>query len=347
MKKWECRHQKWHRIHCHKQKKRKESHNDGRDKTSNHAQQSLIWKKLLVPSKLDTLSNPQGSLKLYSDIRKYSRHKKKTIFLDFSRCTEISIEACIVLAAEVNCSKNIGGNYPIDRTVYAMLNELGFFKLLKVESNPPNYTLGNHYELVPVKNGRENSECVKDFQNMILPYDPCARTENNQNSFKGIVYSALTEAMANIEHAYPESENYFKTENQQWWCAAVLDKKNKRVFFVLYDKGIGIPKSFTKKHKIDFEKLKTFLKGKIQDSDKIDRAMQIGATSTTEKGRGRGLNQMKNLIYQGSLGELCILSNLGKCVYSSENENCSKETLPHAIKGTLLIWLISLNEKQT
>jgi hypothetical protein len=144
----------------------------------------------------------------------------------------------------------------------------------------------------------------------------------------------VTDAVENVvNHAYPKDWPERIRRAPLWWFVGAADPVNRRIILGIYDHGITIPISLPKKwglehltkiclnlFRLPFEPDAPAFDGKA-----IDTAMEIGATSTGEPYRGRGLAKMKELISRCPEGRLRIVSRHGECVYGADGSrvvNC-------------------------
>lgn len=147
-----------------------------------------------------------------------------------------------------------------------------------------------------------------------------------------------------FSHGYPDDYIYNSClKKKLWWLSASYNKIEKKLNFMFFDHGIGIPKSLKQKHR--------YLIGKVLDlfdnDDKFVRAATfVGKTSTGEKHRGKGLPQIIEYIssYEKN-GYLRITS--GKGTYSllkKVNEKIKRISYINSydINGTLIEWQLEL-----
>ncbi|MET0155973.1 MAG: hypothetical protein ABW189_07735 [Rickettsiales bacterium] len=347
MKKQKVSSKKRHKIHAQKKAKRERTHNT-RSYENNPEKKQQQTKRIAFPERLDLMKNTRETLAFFDKLRKVICVQKNKVFLDLKKCRYVSIESCAVLAAEIQSCQRFGGrdvingNFPNDTKLYSLLNELGFFKILEITHSPPFYGINADFAVFPIVNGADNPEIIGKIQSFI---EKNTDITTKHPQFSSSVFRALSESMLNVrEHAYPNGfKNNYRSTEKRWWCSVVFEKSQKKLLFVMYDQGIGIPEHFMRKHT-------SIAKGLVKkfkltnDCDKIDAAMNLGESGVLEKGKGKGSGDMKNLIKISKEGTLYVLSKGGKCVYSSNGKLSEKQSLPYPIEGTLIIWLISLDQ---
>lgn len=345
---------RWHSIHAKNIEKREKTSQERLRKykfklkeTSNKASKRI---HMVVPSIMHFFKNYHDTVKFIDNIKKHVFEDDKFVFLDFSKCKDISSEACVVLAAEIDrCRKKIpdsvSGSYPSNSKVYFLLNELGFFKLLKIRATPPTFDDNSEVDVVKLQSGKISP------RNVTREIEGLFYTKNGEmhvTSYSRRVYPALTEAMGNaLEHAYPE---YFikkkdKTCVPIWWRAGFKINKDNRVLIVLYDQGVGIPNTLHVHWREILEKRATRLGRGLRDDEKIALAMEKGRSSTKITGRGIGSYEMQSLIRESKDGLLSIFSYNGRYIYPSDGE-WKKSPLPYRLDGTLVVWQISLDKEE-
>lgn len=345
---------RWHSLHAKNIEKREKTRLKrlakrklGRDKARSKASNRV---NMVVPSTMHLFENYYETAKFINSIKKRVFQDDRFVFLDFSKCEDISSDACVVLAAEIDrCRKKIpdsvSGSYPNNSNVYFLLNELGFFRLLGIRSSRPTFDNSPEVDVVKLQSGKISPRNVtREIEELLYTRGG----EKCTTSYSRRVYPALTEAMGNaVEHAYPE---YFIKEKSEtcvpiWWRAGFKINEDNRVLIVLYDQGAGIPNTLHVHWKETLEKRAVRLGRGLSDDEKIALAMEPGRTSTKVAGRGRGSYDMQSLIRDGTGGFLSVFSYNGRYTYSS-NDEWEKASLPYRLDGTLIVWQISLDREE-
>lgn len=308
---------------------------------------------LSVPQNMSFFSNYEEIVVFINTIRQRIFDYNEYVFLNFSKCSSISMEVCVVLAAEIErCNKkqenSITGNYPNSEEVYFFLNELGFFNLLKIKSNKTLIDNDPDIDIVKLTSGtailnkktRNPENLMRGIKDLFTKPDSDQMIDKYENK----VFRALTEAMQNsVEHAYPDE---FKEINKntcvtRWWRAAFKNHKDNSIYIVLYDQGIGIPSTI---HVNWQDRIDAFLEKfskKPSDADKLSLAMERGRSRTKIHGRGQGSHDIQQLIRQGKNSILTIFSCRGQYVYDSSGDHFSKD-FNAKLNGSLLVWRICL-----
>ena len=340
----------WHSRHKESLIKRQQTRTDRLERLGRRRDR----KQITVPSVIDFQKNYEETVKFIGSIKDCVFQEDRFAFLDFSECKEISAEACVVLAAEIDrCRRrmlnSVSGSYPENFDVYSLLNGLGFFKMLKIQAIAPTFHDPAKFDVVKLRSGKEFKE--DHPENLMRGIKELFFTENKEKfvtPYGKKIYRALTEAAYNTaEHAYPLDfvNKERKTCVPVWWRAGFKNKKDNMVFIVLYDQGAGIPNTLNTNWRKQLEKLSSVWGGKPPDHEKIKLAMDLGKSGTETEGRGRGSNDMQSIIRENLGGFLSIFSYNGKYVYSSRDK-CETELLSHRLGGTLVTWKISLDKRK-
>ncbi len=341
---------KWHEAHVRGMEKRKNTHHERLRRykfhLENHKNKISMRKHMKVPTIMSFFENYDETIKFINEIKKTIFKDDLFVFLDFSQCTDISAETCVVLAAEIDRCNNkipdsVSGSYPNDADVYFFLNELGFFNILGIRSSKPEFDDVPEVDIVRLQSGSDNPvNLMRGIKEIFYP-----KGKSKPNSpFSGKVYRALTEAMGNaVEHAYPYK---YRQDNSitcipKWWRAGFKLNNDNTVIMILYDQGAGIPNTIITNWKEKLEALASALTRDPFDDEKIALAMEKGRSRTKVEGRGQGSYDMQKLIRESSNGILSIFSYKGGYSYKNDG-NWRKTNLNHSLHGTLVIWQICL-----
>ncbi len=267
--------------------------------------------------------------------------------LHFELVEQVDPAAALVLVAEIfrirklRSNRAVTGTYPRSRAIYDLLSELGFFGLLNIIERygqpKPSADPGKPVFLRFVSNNEVVSEGVDLFVTMIestlIPLNEVARMK---------LVAAIIEAMANtLDHAHP-SVIAGESMGKRWWMTAKINVHRREVTIILFDQGVGIPKTITP---TVYERLRTSVRELLQfqvltanptDGELIMAATELYRTGTDQPGRGKGFRNMKQFVDICTDGELRVLSNRGRYAYIAGTETCGNESL--SISGTLIEW---------
>ena len=248
-------------------------------------------------------------------------------FRDFTPLRFISAGAALVLASEYDRISRVSGFPPTtvdlhrwDSYVSTTLSRLGFFELLDIppyENEPPDAPLVKRMVSDSKARGGVAIERIKELFVDI----------GGQRSVRIDLSSAVTDAVENVvNHAYPDDWPESRLRAPLWWFVGAADPVNRRITLVIYDHGITIPVSLPRKWTLDhlsqvclaLFRLPFRADDPTFDGQAIDAAMVIGATSTGQSNRGRGLAKIKEIIGRCPEGRLRIVSGCGECTYNAD-----------------------------
>lgn len=347
MKKYEKYHQEWHRIHTRSIFKRAVTrpYRLIRRQRGEPPKDILRWTKLTVPKTFDFSENYRDSVRYLDDLKRSVLEDNKAIIIDLSECEWISPDGCIVLAALIErCKilrpKFITGTYPNNPKLSFILEQLGFFSLIKVSPQPIGMRFSGDIRIVKLLSGDDGAPnaVMRGMKELFAPTDDAALEDEMLG--KGI-YRALTEAMLNaIEHAYPDIIKSRKDCVPKWWRWGI--RFDNTVYMVLYDQGAGIPDTIEMKLKEMVDNLGSLLTRRPLDSEKIVLAMELGRTSSGKEGKGKGLPDYKRVVNYRQKGWLRINSHRGEYVYNAQNGDVMQKDHPLSLEGTMITWKIEL-----
>jgi len=313
---------------------------------------------LRPPADLNFEGNYDESLAFLMDIRGRSvgrpilhpkTGKPLRILTDFAALRTISSGAGLVLAAEIDRRRLVTGAKPRswdeewDPAVRAYFEQAGLFELLGIQpqltstDSPPTSDL----QAVRFIRGRsvrgEYGAALRDRLEAL-----CGKTIGPKRT----VYEAISEAIANTRHAYPQDVAIWPTKaTGSWWAAGTWNSATDVVSLQLYDQGVGIPATLPRSgHWSDIMKMVGLgerLHPERSDDRLIVAALEVGRTSTGEQGRGKGLAEMASWIDKLGNGFLRITSGRGSITYRSDGET-SGTSRRAPFCGTLIEWEIGL-----
>jgi hypothetical protein len=165
---------------------------------------------------------------------------------------------------------------------------------------------------------------------------------------KGSFFRCLTEAMTNVaQHAYPDDWDVgsIKVIKKGWWMLGHINKLRKELKIMIVDQGIGIPRSLPRTHKDILPTLLAALQLEVSDGAMIEAAMEVGRSRMGQTHRGKGLNDLKQIIDLCRDGTLRILSKKGEYVYRVRDGRSVSLARGHdvSLNGTLVEWTIPLD----
>lgn len=283
-----------------------------------------------------------------------------TSFYDFSIIEEVSTAASVVIAAEYERAKLIVGAPPpavnLDRwtpSAFSKLYGMGFFEAVglsraeaaRFTDRDGNFTM----QILSGDTGDQLPEAGKAFESLLAealqPEQPAGNEELEALIFW--INTAVSEALTNVSHwAY---EDCARRGPRRWWVAATLSPLTNNLTVVVYDQGVTIPKSLTKKSWL--EDLVTKVRaawveedtGPVwSDSQWVAAALEYRRSRSRQEFRGKGLPQMVAILDHCPAGSLRIVSGAGSCYLEKGAKMIQEAPLRNPIMGTLLEWKLQL-----
>ncbi|WP_298196517.1 hypothetical protein [Novosphingobium sp.] len=162
------------------------------------------------------------------------------------------------------------------------------------------------------------------------------------------LYDGIVEAMTNtVHHAYvgQSGEQLKKHIGRRWW--ALSQEREGNLTVAICDLGIGIPRSLPRSATFSRPVVQTAWKAlglDKSDASAIRVALELGKTSTGQKGRGRGLSEIVEAANLSAGGRVLISSNKG--VFVSVDGKSYARNASHAIRGTLILWTVEMTRDE-
>lgn len=157
---------------------------------------------------------------------------------------------------------------------------------------------------------------------------------------KGLFPDCLNEAVANTcDHAYEiQVARLPPPDMRRWWMFSQV--RDGKLSVVIYDQGIGIPKSLLSK-----PQWRDVIK-KIHQKDGrlIEAAVCSPRTRTLLPYRGKGLPEMLEFTSSLREGRLSIMSARGGFFFNAATENYRRTRYDVALPGTLVMWGIPVSD---
>ena len=246
----------------------------------------------------------------------------------------------VVGKAVTKASWAVVGNYPADKRLERMLTQTGFYDLLGVKSRDTGKLRRDVDYIVFRSDTRLDSAQPRKLRNDLLGENAAVQVR-----VRSRLYRALTEAMINVgQHAYPINAAKLHPLRGRWWVAGQVNRRRKEMMITFCDLGVGIPVTLPKVYTWELIRAVLALLPGINPNDgqMIQAGMAIGRSSTGQQHRGRGLNDLRQLIDQIRAGELYIFSGRGRYVYGA---NGSEAVRNYGISmgGTLIKWSMPLD----
>ncbi len=358
MKKESVESRKWNQIHIYDLQRRQTRKN--KSQTSNSPKRTgkprlrsnegqRYTKTITCPENFVLSSNHEEVVKVIDDIRNSAeRQRNERVYIDFRTIRRLSPGAALILVAELDCwnSRPMRGRLrPVDlnewnENIRSQLNDMGFFELLKVNSNElANLYFGKTSSVyVRFRTGsRVEGQSVDNLRTADL--DPYVSVPNRH-----LLFAAVTEAMTNVvHHAY--SGNLEHSSRKHWWLSASHNVERKEIRILIYDRGVGIPESLPRKWK---EQLRHLLPDTFthDDSKMIKAAHDLSRSITQLPFRGHGLDRdiRKYVEKIDCDATYRVVSGNGEYTYRVKSSKKPIENLRNfkrPLRGTLIEWRLA------
>jgi hypothetical protein len=270
--------------------------------------------------------------------------RKKIWVVDLKDVRQMSLDAALVLVAEYNrfilYSQNANvhiddKDWPSD--IVAAFEELGFYQLigarsrsrLQVSANVASDRKWVRFRSEEDSEGKRADELVRDLEGIA-----------GSAPDRFLVYEALVEAINNCKgHAYPDQPMKLEPVERRWWSAGAFDVSDNTLNIVVYDQGVGIPKTLRKRPFI--EAILKLCPPEQTDADVIAGAVEFGRSSVEASERGNGLARMFELVKELPKSYMRIVSGRGKVTFKASGK-INREILSNPFTGTLICWSLKL-----
>lgn len=254
------------------------------------------------------------------------------ITIDFSNLTYISAAAaCYMFSLITSVQVYVSNNYytvklPKDKDAKKLFVDSGFHVAIKKGGYSK---IKKMWKTSPFLCGNNNQ--VPDILTVF-------RKHSEISTLPVKLTTALRETFLNINHhAYNGPSNKVGIT---WWCYHFIgsDKNGKYLVAIIVDRGMGIVNQIRNA----FPEYRSIVRISFvkTDSECIEYAMQESITSTLEKGRGKGSEDIKKPVTLNNDDILYIMSNGGCYRYKTVNqkEDIKLIDLDNDFKGTLVEW---------
>lgn len=262
--------------------------------------------------------------------------------VDFSTIHSLEPAAALVLSAEIDRWRRLGGFKPRphklekwDTQVLLQFDEMGLFKLL-YGIDPFRVSEPAKIRWIPFKYGKGDGGPPAD--QMLADLTQIAGPIPERTIF----YDAITEALLNVaNHAYRGDRHDFPCQiiKGGWWIAGAFDSESRELTGIVYDQGLGIPKTLPRSKL--WEKIRGFANmatGSNDDGQLIKAAIEASRTSTQLSNRGLGLPQILGVIDEIGEGMLRVISGRGEIRYGKSGIQVINHS--KSLGGTLIEWRI-------
>ncbi len=270
--------------------------------------------------------------------------RRRITHLDLSTTKHMTPAAALVLTAELHRWQLLVGAAlqpknvkRWEKKVLATLHDMGALDMLGYDGPLRVRAVPNVYTVIRLKSA------IKADSHMVGILQEELEAVVASFTAKTYLYEGLFEAALNaVHHAYPaEIEPEFPYCGERWWATACWDPLRDELRFMMYDQGVGIPRTLPLKDR--YERLMKFAAETVpgfftgDHASLIRSAMTMPRSSTGKPERGKGLPQMKSVVDQAGGGRLRVFSGNAMTSYTFGR---GFETSNHQrhIGGTLVEW---------
>lgn len=303
------------------------------------------WLEIKVPDHLSfSFSKRNATCVFFCEIESAVRRGSR-VSLIFAETKVIAIDALTYLLALIqkirwyHGQNAITGTYPASRKVERLLTDSGFYKILGVKSRIKFKPSSIRY----VKYRSDTKLLGEHIE--ILRQDLLGDDFQLDKVIARKLVRAIKEAMSNVSHhAYANKSLRSKKMLGRWWLTACLNLSKNQISFSFYDCGVGIPKTLIRQYGIEHVRALISLLPAIEpdDSEMIKAAVQLGRTGTQQQNRGKGLQDMHQLINKVEGGSLTIHSRHGSYLYNFADTKT--QNFSEFLEGTLITWILPLDK---
>jgi hypothetical protein len=307
----------------------------------------IIRTRIKFPGKSFCVYDPEHRASVLSTLDKIATNVlklRKYVSLDLSDCEYFSAAATLMLIAEVTRCQNVSQldvpnqsieiELPVNNDTRKILRQSGFWEAVKPGGEKKLNNLSKNDDIQFCT----GNDPAKDMQVM----EQILKSKLDLKELPPHIARAISEAFLNIMyHAY-ESAFLHPFMKNRWWlyCYINLDETTRKatsVVFLIYDKGVGIPKSIK-----NSSKLSLLQRTILRDSQLVKMAFQNGFSSSGFRDRGLGTEDLKKPLSNKD-DVLLVLSN--KAIVEFDKHNVSgkpEDEDTYSVGGTLLEWSLSL-----
>ena len=305
----------------------------------------VFWIKVKAPGMIDVFNaqNRVATVNFFADLRANSRRAGVGIIVDLSDVRSIRPTGAVMLLAELDrlfrgqSAGTIRMFAPDDPIVDAVMCQIGIYESARPLAEA---------ERDDVRHWRSASGVASEGEkggSILEAYE--GRLADNLTSD---LYAGIVEAMTNtVHHAYagPQGKDLKRFIGRRWWMLS--QERDGELTVAICDLGIGIPRSLPRSS--------TFSSGAVRkiwrtlgldnsDASAIRVAVELGRTSTGQKGRGRGLSEIVEAANLSEDGRVLISSNKG--VFVSVEGKSYAHNHSHSIRGTLIHWTVRIADRE-
>lgn len=286
-------------------------------------------------------------MRFFSSIRRSIIDEMAPTTIDLSELQFIMPSSAALLIAEIDRAQRIcKGDFKVHlirsktERINSVLDQIGFSalcgsKLGKDEVDQAQDELVRHWRYATGTRVNDQTErAFTDIQGRLAP------------ALQDGMWVGISEAVGNAAlHAYlePRGTNRRRMGTKRWWMLSQV--RDGLLGVTVADLGIGIPRSLPLKWPdTTLRQLFDRLVAKGPDERAIRAAMEVGATRTGKKHRGKGLPQIWKELRDVPGAMIAIYSNKGALNWDGKNKIESSQEFKDSIHGTVISWIVPVDD---
>lgn len=310
-----------------------------------------------APRKISLTENREELIKFCVGFRDLLKEGRDNVRINLTDVEDVDGPGLLYFVAHVYTEatlrkRRVNGNYPKNKEVLAIMQDLGFFRMVGAQEPLAPREEGERFRIMEFRTGKRvlNSE-IGVLQDRLINH-----ISDVEDDVAPAIYEVMVEAMQNvIDHAYRDDDNRLRkfvrhTLVDRWWVAAFLDRQDGRLLFMMCDLGAGIPitiRDTVRKGKAVITRAADAIGiVRLDDADYIEAAVMDGLTSTGKAHHGRGLRKMRRTTDRFPESSLSIFSRKGSFWYSSAQEKPRTKRYQDSLDGTMVVWSVTYNQSQ-
>ena len=339
----------WNAIHVHgldrrrraKEKVKISTPQKTKKKAKSNRPQSVL---IECPHDFSLKSNFEGVIDVLHKIRTQSqRERNEQTYIDFRGIRRLSPTAALILAAEIDRWNKLPLKFKRkltsvdvakwDPKIQRLLADMGFFDLLQITKPPVIATNGN-IRFMKFRSGHKADGEAID----LLRKEDLAPIIGEVPR-KHYLYAAVTEAMTNVVH------HAYKNTKSNWWLSASYDSTQHEVTIMIYDQGVGIPKTLPRKFLEYVQHI-----SKNDHAEMIEMAHDLSRSKSKTAHRGHGLQRdVRGYLEKLDChGHYRVVSLKGEYFFEKLiNGKTQSKKISHnrSLNGTLIEWKLNLSNE--
>ncbi len=300
----------------------------------NPATRDFIFKAPCIFSLLNNMDETCGFFRKIISFISDRRNYGKSLFIDLSDITNLTIDSLIYLLAIINNltthlrhNFSFSGNVPTCESARKLFNESGFRSFVKFREKEQLNRSTNNLQIVSGNNC--DTEIAKRMCDFVGEKAKIAGT------CSPFLYIMMIEFMSNTQkHAY--NGNYLL--NPMWYCFAEYREQDNIIAFTFMDTGEGIPTTVRK----NFAERIDFLRIKGEDKYVISALDGEFRTSTKQTYRGKGLPKIREFCSEQKIQKMRIITNKADVIVNSDGYK--SQVIDYPLLGTLFYWQVNLSK---